>query len=124
METIEHLRAAGLESMHFILGYAGLLLNLLMKAGEEYPTADFTFKAFFKRNLFSILFSLIAIPVLLIMATDTSIHEFLPINYVTSVLAGWQTQSLFKSTFAMVANRRTNGNGLPPINPNGTSTPQ
>lgn len=123
METIDTLRAAGLESIHFALGYAGLLLNLLMKMGEEYPTPDFTFRAFFKRNLFSILFSLVAIPVLLIVATDTSIHEFLPINKVTAVLAGWQTQSLFKSTFTMVANRRTNGNGSTPSNGNGTPTP-
>lgn len=124
METIDSLRAAGLESIHFALGYAGLLLNLLMKTGEEYPLPDFTFRAFFKRHLFSILFSLVAIPVLLIVATDTSIREFLPINYVTAVLAGWQTQSLFKSTFTMVANRRTNGNGNTPSNGNGNPTPQ
>lgn len=117
METVEELQAAGLEPLHFILAYAGLLLNLLMKMGEEYPMPDFSFRSFLKRYIFSMLFSVIAIPVLLIVATDTSISEFLPINYVTAVLAGWQTQSIFKSTFTMVTNRRGlngggNGNGI------------
>lgn len=124
MEIIYSLQASGLESIHFALGYAGLFLNILMKMGEGYPLPEFTFREFFKRNLFSILFSLVAIPVLLIVATDTSIHEFLPINKVTAVLAGWQTQSLFKSTFNMVSNRLTNGNGSTPHNGNGISTPQ
>lgn len=116
METINELQQSGLEPLHFLLAYAGLLLNLLMKLGEEFPLLDFSFKTFFKKYFISILFSLIAIPVLLIVATDTSIHEFLPINYVTAVLCGWQTQAIFKSTFIMVLNRRnintsSNGNG-------------
>lgn len=112
METINELQQAGLEPLHFLLAYAGLLLNLLMKLGEEFPLLDFSFRTFLKKYFISILFSIIAIPVLLIVATDTSIHEFLPINYVTSVLCGWQTQALFKSTFIMVANRRgLNSNG-------------
>lgn len=106
METINELQEAGLEPLHFLLAYAGLLLNLLMKLGEDFPLPDFSMKLFMKKYFISILFSVIAIPVLLIVATDTSIHEFLPINYVTAVLCGWQTQSLFKSTFAMVTNRR------------------
>lgn len=114
METICELRNAGLEPLHFLLAYAGLILNLLMKLGEEFPLSDFSFNMFFRKYFISILFSIIAIPVLLIVATDTSIHEFLPINYVTSVLCGWQTQSIFKTTFTMVANRRgLGGNGAP-----------
>lgn len=121
MGTINELEGAGLEPLHFFLAYAGLILNLLMKMGEEFPLLDFSFKTFFKKYLFSILFSLIAIPVLLIVATDTSIHEFLPINYVTAVLAGWQTQAIFKSTFTMVVNRRgLNGN----VGSNGNGSPQ
>lgn len=116
MSTLNELQEAGLEPLHFILAYAGLALSLTMKMGEEYPTTDFSFKGFFKKYIISIIFSLIAIPVILVMATDTSMHEFLPINYVTAVLAGWQTQAIFKSTFTMVANRRGlsgggNGNG-------------
>lgn len=114
MDTINELHQAGLEPFHFLLAYAGLLLNLLMKLGEEFPIPDFSFRAFLKKYLISILFSIVAIPVLLIVATDTSIHEFLPINYVTAVLCGWQTQAIFKSTFIMVSNRRglnINGNG-------------
>lgn len=118
METLNTLRGTGLEPLHFILAYAGLVLNLLMKLGEEYPLLDFTAKTFLRKYFISILFSVIAIPVLLIVATDTSIHEFLPVNYVTAVLAGWQTQAIFKSTFNMVVNRRglnisSNGNGNP-----------
>lgn len=37
------------------------------------------------------------IPVLLILSYDTSLKDILPINNLTAVLAGWQTQSIFKS---------------------------
>lgn len=124
MEIINELKTAGLDFMHFALAYAGLALSLIMKMAEEYTLPDFRFRGFLKKNLISIIFSIVAIPVILIVATDTSIREFLPITYLTAVLAGWQTQEMFKSTFTMVANRRLNltVNGSPSAN--GTTTPQ
>ena len=112
-QTIHALQEAGLDSIHFVLAYAGMILCLLARMGEEYPLPDFAVRRFFKQKLISILFSIIAIPVILVVATDSSIHEFLPINLVTAVLAGWQTQSIFKSVFTMYGNRK----GL-----NGTAT--
>ena len=109
--TIQSLQQAGLEPMHFFLAYAGMILCLLARMGEEYPLPDFVLKTFFKRKVISIIFSIIGIPVILIVATDSSIHEFLPINYVTAVLGGWQTQALFKSVFAMYGNRKGLNNG-------------
>lgn len=112
------LQESGLNSIHFLLAYSGLLLSLLMKMAEEYPLPGFKMKEFFKRYLISILFSLIAIPVLLIVATDTTMKDFLPINYVTAVLAGWQTQAVFKSTLAVVSNRK----GMNNTNESGTNS--
>lgn len=123
MDTISHqttihtLQQAGLEPIHFVLAYAGMTLCLLARMGEEYPLPDFVFKKFLKQKLISIIFSIIAIPVILVVATDSSIHEFLPINLVTAVLAGWQTQSIFKSVFAMYGNRK-GLNGVTNVNNN------
>lgn len=100
------LHIEGLNPLFFILAYAGMLLHFLMKLAEVFNLPDFSFKIFFKRNIIPLLISIIGIPVLLIVATDASIKDILPINYVTSVLAGWQTQSLFKTLFALYGKKR------------------
>jgi hypothetical protein len=112
METINELRDSGLTILHFILAFAGVALNLLMKMGEEYNQEGFALKGFLKKHLISIIFSIIATPVLLIVATDSSLKDFLPVNNITAVLCGWQTQSVFKTIFSIKGKR---------INPN---TPQ
>lgn len=110
---------ATLEPMHYFLAYAGMLIYVLVKLAEVFPLPDFDYKKFIRQNIISVLISLIGIPVLLIVATDTSLHDIFPINYATAVLCGWQTQSVFKSLFQVVANRRgLNGNGT-----NGSTTP-
>lgn len=113
METINELRDSGLTALHFLLALAGMALNLLMKMGEEYNTPEFTFKGFLKKHLISIIFSFIAIPVLLIVATDSSLKDFLPVNNITAVLCGWQTQSVFKTIFAIRTRRLSNQNTDP-----------
>lgn len=91
----------GLQPLHFVLAYAGMLLHILMKLAECINKPDFVFQSFLKTNIIPIIISVIGIPVLLIVATDTTIQGFLPINNVTAVLAGWQTQSLFKTLVSL-----------------------
>lgn len=95
-----------LEIMHFILAYSGMILYILMKLAEVFPKPDFSYKAFFTQNIITVIISIIGIPVLLVLATDTSLQDILPINYVTAVLCGWQTQSLFKSVFSLYSTRK------------------
>lgn len=96
----------GLKAIHFILAYAGAVLHILMKMAEVFNRPDFSFRHFFRKNIFPFIISLIGIPVLLIMATDESIKAILPINLVTAVFAGWQTQSLFKSLSNLYGNKK------------------
>lgn len=98
METLNY--------MHYILAYAGMILYLLMKLAEVFPKPEFSYREFFTQNIITVIISVIGIPVLLILSTDTSLKDILPINYVTAVLCGWQTQSLFKSVFSLYSTRK------------------
>ena len=100
------LHVEGIEPLHYLLAYAGMIIHILMKLAKVFNLPDFSARLFFKRNFIPFLISMIGIPVLLIVATDATVKEFLPINNVTAVLAGWQTQSLFKSVFALASKKR------------------
>ena len=99
------LHIEGLNPIYFLLAYAGMLIHILMKLAEVFNRPDFTWKEFFRTNVISFFVSLIGIPVLLIVATDESVKDVLPINNVTAMLAGWQTQSLFKTLFAVYSKK-------------------
>lgn len=103
----------GLEPIHFLLAYAGAFLHILMKLAEVFTMEDFSFKVFVRKNIIPFLISMLGIPVLLIMATDESIKAILPINLVTSVFAGWQTQSLFKTLSVLYGNKRLKSKIVP-----------
>lgn len=98
---VQQLHEGGLNAIHFLLAYAGMMIHILMKLAQVFPDPKFSFKDFARRNLITTIISIIGIPVLLVVSTDTSLSELLPINYVTAVLCGWQTQSLFKSLFEL-----------------------
>lgn len=97
----------GLETLHFILAYAGMLLHFLTKLGSKFNRPGFRFKIFFKSNFIPLVISIIGIPVLLIAATEPVVKEFLPINNVTAILAGWQTQSVFKTLLEFAGKKTT-----------------
>lgn len=99
------LHIEGLQPVYFLLAYAGMIIHVLMKLAKVFNRPDFTWKTFIRTNIISFFVSLIGIPVLLILATDESVKDILPINNVTAMLAGWQTQSLFKTIFAMYQKR-------------------
>ncbi len=87
--------------MHFLLAYAGMTIHVLLKLGELRKSPDFSFMGYVQKHIFSMVASIITIPVLLIMATDPAVGEMLPLNYVTATLIGWQTNSTFKALMAM-----------------------
>ena len=101
-----------LNFIHIILAYAGLLIYVLVKLQDESLKKGFTFGGFInnRTNLLSLLISVVSIPVILLMATDPSIKELLPINNVTSVLAGWQTNSVFRSLMSVYESKLNKAN--------------
>lgn len=95
----------GINIIHWILAYAGMSIHILLKVADLNQTPDFKLKTHIKQNIYTIVASLIMIPVTLIVLTDSSLKDILPINKVTSVLAGYQTQSFFKSLMSMYESR-------------------
>lgn len=86
-----------IQPIHLILAYVGMLLHILVKLQELKQEQSFILTEYIKKNIYSFIASIIMIPVLLILSYDTSLKDILPINNLTAVLAGWQTQSIFKS---------------------------
>lgn len=87
----------GVEPIHFALAYAGMLIHILAKVSDLNQNPDFKLTTYVKKNIYTIVATFIMIPVILILLTDTSMKDILPINKVTSVLAGYQTQSTFRT---------------------------
>jgi hypothetical protein len=90
-----------LDTIHWLLAYSGLAVHLLMKLAE---TPGPLFSGFNKKDILVLLASGIAIPAILIVCTDTSVKDILPINYVTAFLAGYQTQSFLRSLSSIGGN--------------------
>jgi hypothetical protein len=91
----------GLTAMHLILAYSGMFIHVLFKLAKISKRKGFSFKVFVKDNIFSMAATCLSIPVILMMATDPVVNEILPINNVTAVLAGWQTNSTFKNLMGL-----------------------
>lgn len=82
------------ETSFFFIAYGGLLIHIILKLAE---LPGSLFSGFTKKDLLVTIASAISIPIILIICTDTSIKDLLPINYVTSFLVGYQTQSFLKT---------------------------
>ena len=76
---------------HLLLACGGMAIHVLLKL------AALSYKEYFKKYKFNMLASLLMIPLLLLMVTDTSLSDVMPLNNVTAVLAGYQTNSVFKA---------------------------
>ena len=96
---------SGIEPIYFVLAYSGMILHILLKVADLNQNPDFKLKTYIKKNIYTIVATFIMIPIMLIVLTDTSLRDILPINKVTSVLAGYQTQSVFKSIMNMFSSR-------------------
>ena len=97
-----------IDIIHWLLAYAGMTIHILLKVADLNQTPDFSIRSHIKKNIYTIVASIIMIPVLLIVLSDDSLKDILPINKVTSVLAGYQTQSVFKSIMNMFSSRVKN----------------
>lgn len=86
-----------LDILHWLLAFAGALIHVLLKVQEMSRDKKYVFGSYIKKNWASLLATIIMIPVLLIVLSDTALAEVLPINHVTALLAGYQTNSLFKT---------------------------
>lgn len=96
---------SGIEPIYFILAYAGVILHILLKVADLNQNPDFKIKTYIKKNIYTIVATFIMIPIMLIILTDTTLSDILPINKVTAVLAGYQTQSVFKTIMNMFSSR-------------------
>lgn len=82
---------------HWLLSFAGATIAILLKVIEMQKMPGYTFGAYVKKYWISIIVTAIMIPVLLITISDTSLKELLPINNLTALLSGYQTQEMFKT---------------------------
>jgi len=100
-----------LDPMYLILAYSGLLINILLKLAE---LPGKLFEGFTKKDWIVTLASSISIPVILVICTDTSLNELLPINFITAFLSGYQTQALL-ATITSLGNKMTNSGNNPKV---------
>jgi hypothetical protein len=84
----------GLDITYLLLAYGGLVLHILLKLAE---LPGSLFSEIDKKMVLVTIASAIAIPIILIICSDTSMKDLLPINHVTAFLAGHQTQSFLRS---------------------------
>jgi len=87
-----------LNVLHWVLAYLGLAIHQLLKMASQRGPLSNSFK---RHDILVLLASSISIPAILILCTDTSLAELLPINYVTAFLAGYQTQSFLRTISAL-----------------------
>lgn len=94
----------GINIIHWIIALGGALIHVLLKLSEV-PENKKLLSAFTRKDKFVSIASFIAIPVLLLVISDTSLSELLPLNYVTSFLLGYQTQSFLRS-FIVISSKK------------------
>jgi hypothetical protein len=89
-----------------ILAYLGFAIHILMTMADlANQNVEITLRQYLLKNRYSLIASVIMIPILLILSTDTVLKEVLPLNYITAVLCGWQTDATFKAIVAIGTSR-------------------
>jgi hypothetical protein len=96
VEQISHI--VDLTPLHWALAYTGLIVHVLMKIGNTKGSIK---DSFTRKFTMTTLASFLLIPAILLICTDTGMKELLPINYLTSFLAGYQTQSLMNNLLSL-----------------------
>ena len=86
-----------IEPMYMLLAYGGMLIYQLARIEKARQRTDFSFRYWINDNILTTVTSFILIPILLIVCTDTSLKEILPINKVTAFLAGYQTKEILNT---------------------------
>jgi hypothetical protein len=80
----------------WLIAVGGAAIHIMMKVAEI-PENTSILKGFSRKDKFVTIASFIAIPVIMIIMTDTSLKELLPLNYITAFLTGYQTQSMLRT---------------------------
>lgn len=108
IEGIQTYAASKVDYIHVLLAYGAMIIHIFLKTAALQDNKPFSvkiLKTYIIHNLYTILATLIMIPVLLTIATDPSIKTILPLNYVTAALAGWQTNSTFIGVMEIYSHR-------------------
>jgi hypothetical protein len=80
----------------WLIAVGGAAIHIIMKIAEI-PENTSILKGFSRKDKFVTIASFIAIPVIMIIMTDTSLKELMPLNYITAFLTGYQTQSFLRT---------------------------
>lgn len=95
-----------IDHLWLLLAYGGMVLHTLIKIEEERKNGTLTTPVdWIKANIISLLISIIGIPILLISLDSPAAAEILPLNNLTSIFLGYQTQSILKS-FMTIAGKK------------------
>jgi hypothetical protein len=84
-----------IDGLTWILAFSGAAIHILLKIQELGD--GFNFKGYVAKNWASFAATIIMIPTILIVLSDSPIGDMLPLNHITALLAGYQTNSLFKT---------------------------
>lgn len=92
--------AITLTPLHWILAYAGALIYVLLKIQELNRQKGYKFGSYLKENWASTVATAIMIPVSLLILSE-NFADVLPINNLTAVLTGYQTNQIFRSLMSL-----------------------
>ena len=97
-----------IDPMFLILGYAGMTIYVLTRLEKARRQEGFVFKNWIKDNFLTIIISFILVPIMLLVCTDTSLKDILPINKVTAFLAGYQTKDILNTLLNVTRMKTSN----------------
>lgn len=96
----------GIDPMHLIIAFAGMVVHMFMKLAEVSTSTGFNIIAYTKKHVYSILSTVIGIPFLLILLKDNQwVAEHFPLNNATAALVGWQAQSAIRTVMSIGSNK-------------------
>ena len=93
-----------LTPMHWILAFSGAVVYVLLKIQELSSGKGYKFGDYLKKYWASTSATAIMIPILLIILSE-NFEDILPINNITAVLVGYQTNSIFKTVMGAGAKK-------------------
>lgn len=86
------------------IAYGGAAIHIIMKLAEV-PENKSLLSGISRKDKLVTMASLVSIPVLMIVMTDTGLKELLPLNYVTAFLTGYQTQSILRTLTGIIGKK-------------------
>jgi hypothetical protein len=93
-----------LTPMHWILAFSGAVIYVLLKIQELSSNKGYKFGGYLKNHWASTIATVLMIPILLIILSE-NFEDILPINNVTAVLVGYQTNSIFRTVMGAGAKK-------------------